>query len=151
MPETTGTEMSGGCLCGAVRFTARIADDEAGICHCRMCQRASGNVWLALKTVKRADVTWAREPDRYRSSPFARRGFCAACGTSLTWESDDDEEVDLTVASFDDPGRFRPVSQGGIESRHARWIDLRGLREGRTEDNESIVAKWKASTGHVPD
>lgn len=59
--------------------------------------------------------------------------------------------MDLTVASFDDPGLFRPTGQGGIESRHEAWRDLRGLREGRTEDSQSIVAKWKAAQGHVPD
>ena len=143
--------MEGGCLCGRIRYRVRIDDDEAGICHCRMCQRASGNVWLALKEVRRDDVTWTTEPDRYRSSPIAERGFCATCGTSPTWESLSDDNMDLTVASFDDPGRFRPTGQGGIESRHAAWTDLRGLREGRTEDNQSIVAKWKATLGHVPD
>lgn len=51
------TEVEGGCLCGRIRCRVRIENDEAGICHCRMCQRASGNVWLALKEVKRGDVT----------------------------------------------------------------------------------------------
>ncbi len=142
--------VEGGCLCGRVRYSVRIDSDEAGLCQCRMCQRASGSVWLALKEVKRGDVTWSTEPDRYRSSPIADRGFCATCGTSLTWESLGDDNMDLTVASFDDPGRFRPVAQGGIESRHEAWRDLRGLRERRTEDNQSIVAKWKAAGADVP-
>ena len=114
-------------------------------------QRASGNVWLALKQVRAGDVRWEAEPARYRSSPIARRGFCATCGTSLTWESDDGEDMDLTVASFDAPGRFRPVAQGAIEGRHEHWRDLRGLREARTEDNTSIAEQWKAATGHVPE
>lgn len=143
--------MEGGCLCGRIRYRVRIDNDEAGLCHCRMCQRASGNVWLALKEVRRGDVTWRTEPDRYRSSPIAQRGFCATCGTSLTWESLSDDNMDLTVASFDDPGFFRPTGQGGIESRHDGWRDLRGVREGRTEDNSSIVAKWKAADANVPD
>lgn len=144
-------ELGGGCLCGAVRYTVSVDNDEAGICHCRMCQRASGNVWLALKQVRPGDVTWHGEPARYRSSPIARRGFCAACGTSLTWESDDGSDMDLTVASFDDPGRFRPVAEGGIESRHEGWRELRGLRESRTQDNGGIVAKWKAVGSDVPE
>jgi aspartate-semialdehyde dehydrogenase len=37
-------EMTGGCMCGQVRYLARIGSDDAYLCHCRMCQRASGNV-----------------------------------------------------------------------------------------------------------
>lgn len=143
--------VEGGCLCGRVRYSVRIGDDEAYLCHCRMCQRAAGAVSLALKSVPRADVTWATEPDRYRSSPFAQRAFCATCGTSLTWEGDDGANMDLTVGSFDEPGRFRPVSHSGVESRHDAWLDTRGLPEERTQDNARIVAQWKATLGYVPD
>ena len=38
------TSMSGGCACGRVRFAAEVTDIDAYLCHCRMCQRASGNV-----------------------------------------------------------------------------------------------------------
>ena len=144
-------EVTGGCLCGAKRYTARIADDDAYLCHCRMCQRACGSVSLALKNVAKADVRWESEPDRYRSSGFAQRGYCAACGTSLTYESDDHDMLDLTVGSFDDAGRFRPVSHSGVESWHAAWLDTRGLPTSRTQDNARIVAQWKATLGHVPD
>src|SRR5918998_4432413 len=84
MPEVTG-----GCMCGNVRYTVEIENDDAYLCHCRMCQRSSGNISLSMKQVKRANVRWEREPDYYQSSPFARRGFCASCGTSLTFEFTD--------------------------------------------------------------
>jgi hypothetical protein len=63
--------MAGGCACGKVRFTARIADDDAYLCHCRMCQRATGSVSIAFKNVKQADVAWQSGPDWYDSSPIA--------------------------------------------------------------------------------
>ncbi|MGJ3629366.1 GFA family protein [Sphingomonas sp. MMS24-JH45] len=87
-----------------------------------MCQRASGNVWLALKEVKVADVRWDGEPARYRSSPIARRGFCATCGTSLTWESDDGENMDLTVA--------RASTIPGTSVRRGRAGSRAGTRRG---------------------
>ena len=68
------TKMTGGCACGRVRFTVPVDSDDAYLCHCRMCQRASGNISLAMKNVKKAAVSWEREPDYYRSSPIARRG-----------------------------------------------------------------------------
>jgi hypothetical protein len=107
--------MTGGCQCGRIRYAAEIDSDEAYLCHCRMCQRATGGVSIAFRNVPKAAVTWEREPDRYRSSPFAQRGFCPACGTPLTFEFDDGKNLDLTVGSFDDPARFRPTSHFGKE------------------------------------
>ena len=135
---------TGGCQCGGIRFEVRIEDDEAYLCHCRMCQRAVGHVSGASKQVRVDDVQWpGRQPDRYRSSPFARHGFCRLCGTSLTYEGDGEEHLDLTIGSFDDPGCFRPVRQYGTESRHAAWLDTRDLPAMRTDENPNIAAKWK--------
>lgn len=142
--------MTGGCQCGRVRYTAEIADDEAYLCHCRMCQRATGGVSIAFRNVPLADVTWQREPDRYRSSSFAQRGFCRECGTPLTYERDGADRLDLTVGSFDEPFGFRPVSHSGVESWHEAWLDTRGLPTERTEDNATIAQAWKDSLGHVP-
>ena len=44
--------MPGGCACGRIRFTADVSGADAYLCHCRMCQRASGNVSLALVGVR---------------------------------------------------------------------------------------------------
>jgi hypothetical protein len=145
------TDATGGCLCGRVRYTAAVDSDDAYLCHCRMCQRASGNVSLAMKNVAKAAVRWAREPDYYRSSPIARRGFCAACGTSLSFEYHDSENMDLIVGSFDDPSRFAPRHHFGVESLHRNWIDTSGLPEYRVDEYQPIVDRWMKSVGKLPD
>lgn len=143
--------VTGGCQCGRIRYAARIADDDAYLCHCRMCQRATGGVSIAFKNMARTDVDWTtREPDRYRSSGFAMRGFCASCGTPLTYESDGYDRMDLTIGSFDEPGRFVPVSHSGVESWHRAWLDTTGLPTERTDENERIAQKWIETLGHVP-
>lgn len=144
--------MTGGCACGAKRFTAQVGSDDAYLCHCRMCQRASGNVSLAMKNIARAEVTWTGEaPDLYRSSPIATRGFCALCGTSLSFAYDDSDQMDLLVATFDDPSRFRPTSHFGVESRHAAWLDTRGLPETRTDAYQPLIERWRKAGRDVPD
>jgi len=143
--------MTGGCMCGRVRFAARIDDNDAYLCHCRMCQRSSGNVSLAMKNVKKADVAWEREPDYYASSPIARRGFCSACGTSLTFEYPDSDKMDLIVGCFDDPSRFRPTAHFAAESMHRHWIDTTGLPETRTSDYPPLVDRWMKAVGKLPD
>jgi hypothetical protein len=144
-------EMTGGCACGRVRFRARIADDEAYLCHCRMCQRATGSVSIAFKNLKKADVVWESEPDWYQSSPIAARPYCRECGTSLGFAFPDSENMDLTVASFDDPARFRPVHHFGIESAHRAWLNTEGLTEYRTDDNPKLVERWEKAIGRMPD
>ena len=140
--------MHGGCACGRIRFAAEVAGDEAYLCHCRMCQRASGNVSLAMVGIEQADVKWSSQPDWYRSSPIAQRPFCATCGTSLGFRYDKDTtRMDLTVASFDDPGRFRPTSHFGAESVHEAWLDTSGLPRTRSDEYGTLVERWKAAGG----
>src|SRR3954454_21581480 len=100
-------QMTGGCACGRIRYSVTIADDDAYLCHCRMCQKSTGSISIAFKNVKQADVTWAHEPDWYISSPIAVRPYCRECGTSFGFKSKEGTKtMDLTVATFDDPSRF---------------------------------------------
>ena len=72
-------QMTGGCACERVRYSVSIDNHDAYLCHCRMCQRATGSVSIAFKGVKQADVNWEREPDWYGSSPIAQRPYCGEC------------------------------------------------------------------------
>lgn len=136
--------MTGGCQCGRVRYSARIADDDAYLCHCRMCQRATGGVSIAFKNVKQADVTWEREPDEYASSPIAHRGFCRECGTPLTFRyNGGTDKIDLTLGSFDDPSRFKPTSHFGAESLHKAWLNTENLPQMRSEEYQPLVDRWE--------
>lgn len=142
--------MAGGCACGRIRFAAQVDGDDAYLCHCRMCQRASGNVSLALKNVQQADVTWLHEPDWYESSAIARRPFCSQCGTTLGFQYvDNSDAMDITVASFDDPSGFRPVAHFGAESMHEAWIDTSDLKRDKANDYERLTERW-AKVGKGP-
>ncbi|MHA6719531.1 GFA family protein [Sphingomonas sp. RS6] len=144
-------EVGGGCQCGRIRYRVRITDDDAYLCHCRMCQRATGGVSIAFKGVRKADVSWTREPDLYASSPIANRGFCRDCGTPISFAFPDSETMDLTVGSFDEPGRFQPRHHYAVESIHEQWVDTRALPRYRTEDNLNVVKRWMDSIGRLPD
>lgn len=143
--------MTGGCACGRVRYTATVHDDDAYLCHCRMCQRATGSVSIAFKNVKQADVEWQHEPDWYDSSPIAVRPYCRDCGTSFGFKfKRDSPNMDLTVASFDDPSRFKPKQHSGAESIHRAWLNTEGLPEKRTAEYQPLVDRWIEATGKFP-
>ena len=147
MPE----RMTGGCACGRVRYSVEIANDEAYLCHCRMCQRATGSISIAFKNVKKADVAWQSEPDWYQSSPIARRPYCRECGTSLGFAFPESEHMDITVASLDDPSRFRPRHHFGAESLHRAWLNTEGLPEYRVDEYQPVVDRWLNAVGKLPD
>lgn len=121
--------MTGGCMCRDKRFTATVTSDEACLCHCRTCQLAAGCVSVAFMTVKTSAVTWSEPPDVYASSAHAHRGFCARCGTSLLWQENGSDEVDLHVGAFDEPGFFRCTHHSGAEGMLRQWLDTTGLPE----------------------
>ncbi len=147
-----GETVTGGCNCGRIRYGVEIDDDDAFPCHCRMCQRATGGVSIAFKNVKKAKARWPNgEPDYYQSSPIAHRPFCSACGTPLGFAFPDGENMDLTVGSFDDPGRYRPVHHFGVESIHEAWIDTSSLPCYRVDEHKPVVDRWIAATGKLPE
>lgn len=103
--------LTGGCLCGAVRYECGPLQCPPTLCHCRSCQRGSGAPAVAWLTVQAAALHFAGTPVReYGSSPGVWRGFCAACGTPLTYRNAARPgEVDVTVCSLDDAASVAPV------------------------------------------
>ena len=143
--------LEGGCACGKVRYAVRIENRDAYLCHCRMCQRASGNISLAMKGVAKADIDWLSEPDWYESSVIARRPYCAACGTSLGFAFKEGENADITIASLDDPYGFTPTHHFGIERWHQRWLDTSDLKQIRAEEHQGLIDRWVAAGTTMPE
>lgn len=144
--------MTGGCQCGRILYEVEISSDDAYWCHCRMCQKATGGTAAAFVEVPAGTIHWLTEPDWYESSPVAKRPFCASCGTPLgfAWR-DGTGGSDLTVGSFDDPSRFRPVLHAGTESLHEAWLDTKDLPRLSSATTESVAKRWKAAGLEVPE
>src|ERR1700741_3674507 len=70
--------ITGGCQCSAVCYAMHVpAVEKPHVCHCRMCQRATGGVFAALAGCPKAKLEWTRgKPAFYASSNLAKRGFC---------------------------------------------------------------------------
>jgi len=123
METSQGKPFSGGCQCGAVRYRLDMQPQQVHYCHCRMCQRAVGNVFATFAPVHRERLTWEGTPSFFRSSSIATRGFCARCGTPLCFSYDDSKWICLSIGSFDDPLPIRPEAHYGIESQ-LPWLHI---------------------------
>ncbi|NGP18747.1 GFA family protein [Devosia aurantiaca] len=140
-------EVSGGCQCGAVRYHATQMLDNAHICHCRMCQKAAGNIFIALVAAPKDAVTWTRgTPGRFRSSEHVDRGFCAQCGTPLFYETITGDRINFTIGSLDHPELFPPRTSDGNEGKVPWFESILSLRDnGTTGSGPDDDAAWAAA------
>jgi len=114
---------TGGCQCGAIRYAFYAPLENAHVCHCRMCQRATGGIFAALAGGRPENFAWTRgTPAFFASSSLAKRAYCRDCGTPLTFKYDTPEaRMYVTIGSLDHPERVELVKQYGIESR-LPWV-----------------------------
>ena len=141
---------TGGCQCGAVRYRTTQLLDNAHICHCRMCQKAVGNLFAALVGAPNDRLEWTRgAPATFTSSDLAERGFCAACGTPLFYRGKGSPRTGLTIGSLDDPDLAPPGVQVGMEGRHAVMNVLATLPDcGTTETDMAQEAPVIRASNH---
>lgn len=146
--------ITGGCQCGAMRYEARSLKDNSHVCHCRMCQKASGNFFAALVGVPLEDFAWTRgTPAAFRSSEHVERGFCRDCGTPLFFRHDRNQHISMTIGSFDNPAAIPLAFQLGMEGRLPQVDQLASLKDyGTTEDADPDgTAAIRKTTRQHPD
>jgi hypothetical protein len=121
---SSATGLTGGCLCGNIRYRLDAAPFDAGYCHCTLCRRSSGSPVLAFATVPRERfVVTAGEPRRRRSSSIGERWFCGDCGTPLAMLVEHQPDtIDFTIGSLDAPELVRPAFHLFFSER-IRWFN----------------------------
>jgi hypothetical protein len=111
--------VDGGCYCGAIRFRAKGAPKSQAMCYCDTCRRAVGAQSVAWVTFDVVDVLFTTaDPARFRTDTGAWRTFCAQCGSSLTYESDERPgDIDITTGSLDRPQDYGPTKGVFVDER----------------------------------
>jgi hypothetical protein len=125
---------AGGCVCGAVRFTATGEPLRVTVCHCAWCQRRTGTAFGTEVVFESGQVVLSGgtiAQYRHRSDESGRWldvAFCRTCGTNLGFTLEAAPGLcTLPAGAFDDPswidpeyGTFRHVF---LRSRRP-WSDL---------------------------
>ena len=118
--------LEGGCLCGALRYRIDAPPLWTAYCHCITCRHSTGApVTMFVGTRSESVRFTAGERATYASSPGVRRGFCARCGTPLTYESDRlcPGETHFYVSTFDDPQALPPAFHVFYRER-LEWLEI---------------------------
>lgn len=153
--QITNITIIGGCQCGAVRYRVSQSLENSHICHCRMCQKAVGNVFVCLASAKKENVTWIKtKPSSWQSSANVRRGFCYKCGTPLFYDDTTSDDISFTIGSLDKPSQFAPLFQSGIEGKMPWLDDLKKIKShGITgsNDDKNWADEIKSSNNQHPD
>lgn len=107
--------VTGGCLCGAVRYESKEPPTEGYYCHCTMCRKHYGGLFAAAVRIPGVALEFTKsQPKYYRSSAWAKRGFCSDCGSPVAFFFEGDPDAWISVGSLDHPEDW-PMT------KHASW------------------------------
>ncbi len=119
--------VSGGCLCGAVRFEIEFPTITCGHCHCSMCRRAHGAgfvTWIIAERQRWRILAGEERLVRYRSSDHGTRSFCGTCGSTLFFESTSrPDQVDVVLANVEGKIDRDPELHVYFDDR-AEWVHV---------------------------
>jgi hypothetical protein len=136
MTAETKPVLTGGCQCGAIRFALNAAPVKISICHCRMCQKASGAPFASFADIEKSEFSWTRgQPAAFRSSTIAERDYCRDCGTPLSFRRIDGPRIEIMTGTFDRPDRLVPTRQFGTESRLGWVVGIANMPSQTTAQN----------------
>ena len=118
---------TGGCACGAIRYTCTAEPLMMLHCHCRDCQRSSGGPFAAFVVVPAEAFKVSKGSLHFHASPsemggMTRRGFCPDCGSPIMGKPDSlPQFVAIRSGSLDDPSWFN--SQMEVWTSDAQPLD----------------------------
>ena len=122
-------ELTGGCLCGEVRYRCEGSPDSMGLCQCERCQRQSGSAFLIAMVFQQSAVTiesgectvfTAYDPD----GSALHRHFCGTCGSAIMITLDRYPEIrSIMGGTVDDKTKIKPTFSLWCSSGQA-WLSL---------------------------
>ena len=120
---------TGGCLCGAVRYSVRGEPVHVGRCHCGDCRKESGGAFIVYGHWPVESFELSGEVSSYQG-----RGFCPLCGSRLLDPvGPDDELVEIRLGSLDEaPFELKPGTEVWVKRRES-WLPA---VEGATQHDE---------------
>lgn len=122
-------KISGGCLCGTVRYECNAEPLATVVCHCTHCQKVSGSAFSVNIVVPALGVKWqgqspASYADKGESGKSLSRKFCQNCGSSLATEAEAlPGAMIIKAGTLDDKSWIRPNTHIWTQSAQP-WVQI---------------------------
>jgi len=104
--------LTGGCMCGAVRYQVSATPEYAGYCHCTRCQRRTGGGASISARLRPGTFTIVEGEERigvFAPADGFEKAFCTSCGSALfSRNPDDPDQIGVRMGTFDDDPGVRP-------------------------------------------
>ncbi len=117
----------GQCLCGVIKYETDSVDQKMGHCHCTMCQKFHGAAFSSYASTSRQNFRWLSgetELSVFQAENGTKRKFCRRCGSSLIFESADDNGLtEFALASLDIYPSLRPDAHIYTGTK-VDWIEI---------------------------
>lgn len=151
---TPHVPVTGGCLCGAVRYESKAPPSEGFYCHCTICQKNYGGLFSATVRVSGAAFRLTKgELKFFLASSFAKRGFCADCGSPVAFFADGVADVWVKIGSLDHPEDW-PMTKNASWGPSAHWhtdtkVPWHEITDGLPQPTNSLEELLKADKNSV--
>lgn len=137
---TDTTRLTGGCLCGAIRYDVPASSAFVSNCHCSQCRRASSAVFQTWMEVPAGELSLTGTLSEFHSSDHGVRSFCGECGAQIQFHSTTDpDHVYITVATLDDPEAMPPTMNVHVADG-VGWIHI-----------DDGLARYMQMPGQIPE
>ncbi len=145
------TSVQGGCLCGAIRYEAKVFPTCAYYCHCGICKKVTGQPAEIGVPVKVGSLRFrSGGPKFYQSSDFMKRGFCAECGSrviNMTLSEDDAWATNVAVCSLDSPDDVAPFVHLFSENKLAWYDPSPEIPNAEEQDVDAVIETLQERVG----
>ena len=141
--------MTGGCLCGSVRYEATELPSNVNYCHCRMCQKWSGSAMVVAAKFPHEAVTFTgKQPKIYRSSEIGERGYCADCGSPLFFRYIEKETIYMSVGTLDHPKNAPPKVHTCVDTQ-VPWLSIDDDLPRKSSEDDAGAKAIQAIAGNA--
>jgi len=134
--------LAGSCMCGAVTFTATPTGEGSGACHCGMCRKWSGGMFLSVDCGTSVAFADGAPVGSYKGSEWGERLFCTKCGSSILWQTQDGANQHVSIQAFDDPGQFEIGVQLFIDRKPGNYA---------LSNQTRVLTEAEVYAAHAPD
>ncbi|KAI2781443.1 Mss4-like protein [Daldinia loculata] len=149
------TSITGGCLCGSIRYRVDFPKDHdflkgSGSCQCTQCRRNTGALIFIAHTAPLSGFTFLTSTEtlkKFYATPGIQRAFCTNCGSFLYWRDESLEDVALAVGCVDPEYLSKFGFALANSSGHNVWCqnEIKGVTDHILIKERGI--KWSKNSG----